>query len=86
MFYVYVLKSPAAETVYIGFSANLRQRIEQHKSHPMHKGWRLVYYEAYLDEKDARDRERKLKHHGASIGHLKARIRNSLTRALERAG
>ncbi len=42
-----------------------------------------VYYEAYLAEKDARERERMLKHYGASLGHLKARIRNSMGRALE---
>ena len=64
MFYVYVLKCPKAATVYIGFSADLRQRIKQHASHPMHRGWKLAYYEAYLDEKDARERERRLKHHG----------------------
>ena len=85
MFYVYVLKSPSADTVYIGFSSDLRQRIKDHGTHPMHRGWKLVYYEAYLDEKDARERERMLKHYGASLGHLKARIGNSLE-ALERAG
>ena len=86
MFYVYVLKCPKAATVYIGFSADLRQRIKKHASHPMHRGWKLAYYEAYLDEKDARERERRLKHHGAALGHLKARIQNSLAQALERAG
>ena len=85
MFYVYVLKSPVADTVYIGFSADLRQRIKQHQLRE-HPGWKLVYYEAYLGERDARLRERKLKQYGASLGHLKARIKNSLDQAIERAG
>ena len=86
MFYVYVVKSPLAETVYIGFSANLKQRIGEHMDMPGHQGWKLVYYEAYLDESDARTRERKLKQYGASWGHLKSRIQQSLAQALERAG
>ena len=85
MFYVYVLKSPVADTVYIRFSADLRQRIKEHQQ-KLHPGWKLVYYEAYLDERDARLRERKLKQYGASLGHLKARIKNSLDQAIERAG
>ena len=42
-----------------------------------HAGWKLVYYEAYLNEQDARDRERMLKHYGAARGHLKKRITRS---------
>ena len=86
MFYVYVLKSPKADTVYIGYSGDLKQRIKDHQAGALHKGWMLVYYEAYLDETDARTRERMLKQYGASWGHLKARIENSLLRAKERAG
>ncbi len=71
--------------IYVGFSTDLKQRIKRHQDYE-HPGWTLVYYEAYLAEADARQRERKLKAYGASLGHLKARIRNSLDRALERAG
>ncbi len=39
---------------------------------------KLVYYEAYLSEKDAKDREFKLKRFAGSYIHLKHRIRNSL--------
>ncbi len=77
MFYCYVLKDPQSDFIYIGYSSDLKERIKQHQGSE-HPGWRLVYYEAYLAEKDARQRERKLKQYGASLGHLKARIRNSL--------
>ena len=85
MFYCYVLKDPKSDFIYIGFSSNLKQRIKRHQE-VEHPGWTLVYYEAYLDESDARQRERKLKQYGASLGHLRARIRSSMGRALERAG
>ena len=49
-----------------------------------HAGWELVYYEAYLNEQDARDRERMLKHYGAARGRLKRRIARST--GLESAG
>ena len=82
MFYCYVLKDPKSDFIYIGFSTDLRQRYKCHQE-VEHPGWKLVYYEAYLDEADARERERMLKHYGASLGHLKARIWNSLGRTLE---
>jgi len=37
-----------------------------------------MYYEAYLSEKDARERERKLKKYGSALGHLKKRSSNAL--------
>ena len=42
--------------------------------------WRLVYYEAYFSEKDAREREKQLKYHGQALAQLKRRIRHSLTK------
>ncbi|NMB92020.1 MAG: hypothetical protein GYA31_00030, partial [Parcubacteria group bacterium] len=39
---------------------------------------KLIYYEAYLSEKDAKDRELKLKRFDGSYTHLKHRIKNSL--------
>ena len=74
MFYVYVLQSADGKTVYYGFTSNLKQRFEPHQTMPKHAGWQLVYYEAYANEQDARDRERMLKDYGATRGHLKKRI------------
>ena len=86
MFYVYVLKSPVHGQIYIGYTADLRQRFREHQEQS-HKGWILIYYEAYREEQDARDRERMLKHYGSSLGKLKARIEASLNAVgLEWAG
>ena len=82
MFYVYVLKNPKTGALYYGFTSNLKQRFAKHQEMPKHAGWNLVYYEAYLNEQDARDRERMLKKYGA--GHLKKRIARST--GLESAG
>ena len=51
-----------------------------------HIGWKLVYYEAYVSESDARERERKLKQYGAGRGHLKKRIDKSIEQILKSAG
>ena len=84
MFYVYVLMNPKTGTLYYGFSSNLRQRVAGHQKMPKHAGWKLIYYEAYLNEQDARDRERMLKQYGAARSHLKQRIARST--GLESAG
>jgi putative endonuclease len=52
--------------LYIGYSANLRRRLEEHRlgfSAATHhrRPWRLIYYEAYLERDDALGRERFLK-------------------------
>jgi putative endonuclease len=62
MHYVYVLQSQSDHGLYIGYSANLRRRLKEHQSGlafaTMVRGpWRLIYYEAYLEEMDARGRE-----------------------------
>ena len=77
MYYVYILKHPTEDRIYIGFSADLRSRITRGhaKEHP---GWRLAYYEADASERDARDRERRLKLHGNMKQLLKKRIMRSL--------
>ena len=54
MFYVYVLRNPKTGALYYGFSSNLKQRFAAHQAMPKHVGWKLIYYEAYLNEQDAR--------------------------------
>ena len=59
----------------IGYTSNLERRISEHnKDHE----WKLVYYEAYLSEIDARKRETKLKNYGQSRTRLNNRIQESL--------
>jgi len=79
MFYVYLLKKLKFKYIYIGFTDNLQRRTKQHKKDK--PGYKLIYYEAYLSEKDARERERKLKQYGSSLGHLKKRLSNTLAEA-----
>jgi putative endonuclease len=69
MFYVYVLHSDADGGLYIGFSTDLRRRLKEHKAGEAfatsYRGpWRLIYYEAYLEEQDALGREQYLKSGG----------------------
>lgn len=75
MSYVYILQDGASHKIYVGFTNNLQRRIKQHRAR--NKKWILVYYEAYRSEKDAREREQKLKHYGTSLANLKHRIHHS---------
>ena len=40
--------------------------------------WELVYVEMYRSEKDAINRENRLKHHGSGLVEIKKRIQNSI--------
>jgi len=82
MFYVYVLRSESDSGFYIGYSNNLRARLNQHRQGESfatsHRGpWTLIYYEAYRDQWDALGRERYLKS-GAGRKLLKMQLRNYL--------
>ena len=83
MYYVYVLVEDADREVYVGFTSDLRRRIEEHErgmgaKRTKRGAWRLAYYEAFLSEADARTRERRLKHDGRARYQLYARLQNSL--------
>lgn len=66
MFYNYVLLSRKAPKIYIGFTTDLKRRVLEHNqgknfSTKSYRPWKLVYYEASLNEKDATRREGYLK-------------------------
>ncbi len=66
MFYNYVLQSEKNKSLYVGYTPDLRKRLKEHnqglvKSTKLYRPWRLIYYEACLNEKDARRREHYLK-------------------------
>jgi putative endonuclease len=68
--------------IYVGYTANLRQRVGDHNSGrgeytKLRRPWKLVYYEAYLSEKDARRREMRIKEYGSILGQLKKRLTHS---------
>jgi len=84
MYYVYLLKSETRNFVYIGSTPDLEKRLNEHNSKKARSTQcyiplKLVYYEAFLDKQDALSRESKLKHHGSVVGHLKKRLKNSLS-------
>lgn len=84
MHYVYVIYSSSSDQLYYGETTDLSRRLKEHNRSKKQTAteqaadWRLVYYEAYQAKADAKDREEKLKNYGASRGHLKNRITDSL--------
>ena len=82
MYYVYVIVSERGER-YVGYTGDLRKRIEYHNSNRNEstrgRKWELVYYEAYKSREDAMDRERKLKQRGRSRQILYDRIKRSIS-------
>ena len=65
-FYVYILQSFKNKELYIGYTKDLRKRLEKHNqglnfSTKKYLPWRLIHYEAYLNKNDARRREKYLK-------------------------
>mgnify|MGYP001566694335 CR=1 FL=1 len=78
MFYTYVLKSKKDNKLYIGFSANLKRRIEEHAKGQVlitrnRRPLDLIYYEACCDKEKAVEREKSLKT-GFGRAYLKKRI------------
>ncbi len=83
MFYVYVIKSRKSERLYTGSTNDLRKRFNQHNENKStwtkKKGpWELIYYEACLNEEDARSREKYLKS-GMGKRYLKNRLKRFLS-------
>ena len=65
-FYAYILQSLADWDNYIGYTSNLRKRVEEHQKGQsfatrFRRPFRLIYYEACLDQDDAKQREKYLK-------------------------
>ena len=82
-FYVYVLRSLNDQRFYVGFTKNLRKRIQDHQnglvsSTQRRNPFELVYWEGCVDQTDATRREKYLK---SSWGkrYIKSRLRSYLT-------
>ncbi|MEI6691014.1 MAG: GIY-YIG nuclease family protein [bacterium] len=78
MYYVYILKD-LTKKLYIGYSADLKERIKAHLNKTEYTTKKmnnpeLIYYEAYSIEKLARNRELKLKAFGSSYAGLLKRL------------
>lgn len=79
MYYVYLLRDNSGK-FYIGYSANLKRRIREHNQKKTYTTKRmhdpkLIYYEAYLGEIEAKEREKKLKQYGSSYHGLIKRLK-----------
>ena len=82
MFYTYVLKSKKDGKLYTGYTNNLQKRFKEHvegKSlYTKGRGpFELIYYEACLDESDAKVRELYLKS-GRGKRYIKDRLKRFL--------
>jgi len=83
MYYTYVLQITKDMKFYTGSTQDLKLRFEQHnkglvESTKHRRPLKLIYYEACLDEADARKREKHLKsYHGKMF--LKNRLKSYLT-------
>ena len=82
-YYVYVLRSLKDAKWYIGYTSDLRKRFVEHSKNI--KGWtkgrgpfEVIYYEASLDEEDARSRELYLKT-GMGRRYLNNRLKRFLS-------
>jgi putative endonuclease len=65
-FCVYVLESLNDKKLYIGYSANLKRRLEEHKkglsfATKYRLPFKLIYFEGCLNQEDAKRREHYLK-------------------------
>lgn len=86
MFYTYILKSERNAKMYIGYTNNLRKRLMQHNHGKstytkIGRPYTLIYYEACLNEDDAKAREIYLK-----TGMGKRYIKNRNKRFLSLTG
>jgi len=82
-YYVYILKNEKEKSLYIGFTNNLEERLDKHnqglvKYTQRKVPWKLVCFEGFNNEEDARKREKNLKYFGKAYGQLKGRISSCL--------
>lgn len=67
MFSVYVLENQTDSSWYIGYTSDLKRRVEDHnngkgcRTTSLMKDWKLMYYEAYINKADVVGREKFLK-------------------------
>lgn len=82
MFYVYLIYSNKNKRIYKGFTKDLKNRMEEHncgrvKSTKPYKPWKLLYYESFINETDARREELFLKS-GKGKDRIKYILENTL--------
>ena len=83
-YYVYILKSLKNNSLYIGYTSNLKQRFKSHNdgkniATKPYLPYKLIFYEAFLNIDDAKSREEYLKS-GWGLKTLKNMLKRFLTR------
>ena len=83
MFFMYILKSLKDDKLYIGSTSDLKKRIKEHnsglgESTRFRRPFKLVYFEGYASEEEARKREHNLKLRAKALRQLLIRIKKSL--------
>ncbi len=84
MYYVYILFSVKDKLLYTGYSPDLKARFEKHtkgfvKATKHRRPLKLIHYESYLNELDARRREIYLKG-GKGKSELKIQLKDIFTK------
>lgn len=82
-YYTYILQSLKNNSLYIGYTSDLKKRFKEHnlglsKSTKPFCPWKLIFYEAFLNRIDAKNREEYLKG-----GYGRRTIKTVLKRFLE---
>lgn len=83
MFFVYILKNLKDSQFYIGYTNNLKRRIGEHNfgkslSTRPRGEFKLIYYEFYVSERDAKRRGHNLKLRARALAQLKKRLEDTL--------
>ena len=65
-YYVYLLQSLKNKSFYIGYTSDLKKRLKEHNSGESQatktfRPYKLIFYEAFLNRVDAKNREEYLK-------------------------
>ncbi len=87
MYFVYVLEDTSDKSWYIGYTTDIERRIIEHqtgkggRTTKLKDGWRLVYYESYVNQRDATGREKFLKG-GSGRKYLKKQLMHYLEQKL----
>jgi len=82
MYYIYIIQSQKAGKNYVGFTNNLRERLRLHNSGKVfstqpYRPFILIYSEAYLNRKDALEKEKFLKS-GWGRNYIQRSLKNYL--------
>ena len=83
MYFVYLLENQNDKSWYIGFTKDLKRRLAEHQSGHGGKttkakhNWMLIYFECYLNQRDAIGRERFFKG-GSGRKYLKKQLAHYL--------